>query len=146
LLHGFARADLQGFQLDLYHGHAVDEQDYIKAVMAVVGVDAQLVDDFKVVFAPVLDIDQRVIERRAVVALEAVLFAQVLGGGEHVRGDDAIQQAGEFAVGELNTVECIEVLAEVDFQRSAVVDVRAVGVFQFAQFFDQSLFDLLFSH
>jgi hypothetical protein len=52
--------------------------------MAVVGADAELVDHLEAVLAPVLDVDQRVVERRAVVALEAVALAQVLGGGEHV--------------------------------------------------------------
>ncbi len=47
LLHGPARADAEGLQLDLHHRHAVDEQDDIVAVVAVVGVDAELVDDLK---------------------------------------------------------------------------------------------------
>jgi len=93
LLYGAARADGEGFQLDLHHRHAVDEQDHVVAVVAAVGVDAQLVDDFEVVLAPVLDIDQRVVERRAVVALEAVDAAQGLGGAVDVGGDDAIEQA-----------------------------------------------------
>jgi hypothetical protein len=57
-------------------------------VVAVVGADAELVDHLEAVLAPVLDVDQRVVERRAVVALEAVALAQVAGGSEHVRGDD----------------------------------------------------------
>lgn len=48
LLHGPARADAEGFQFDLYHRHAVDEQDHIVTLVAVVGVDADLVDDFNV--------------------------------------------------------------------------------------------------
>jgi hypothetical protein len=146
LLHGPARADLKGLQLDLHHRHAVDEQDHVKAVMAVVGADAQLVDHPETVLAPVLDVDQGVVERRTVVALEAVALAQMLGGGEDVGGNDGIEQAGEFAVGEMDAVERLEVLAEVGFQRGAVADVLTVGVFEIAQFFDQGLFDFLFSH
>ncbi len=146
LLHGPARADGEGFQLDLHHRHAVDEQDHVIAVVAVVGVDAELVDHLEAVLAPVLDVDQGVVERRAVVALEVVALAQVLGGGEDVRGDDLIQQAGEFGVGEMDAVQGLEILAEVVLQRGAVADVRAVGVFEIAQFFDQCLFDFLLCH
>jgi hypothetical protein len=84
LLHGPARADGQGFQLDLDDRNAVDEQDHVVTVVAVVGADAELVDHLEAVLAPVLDVDQRVVERRAVVALEAVALAQVAGGGEDV--------------------------------------------------------------
>jgi len=59
--------------------------------MAVVGVDAQLVDDFEVVLAPVLDVDQGVVERRAIVALEAVDAAQRLGRVVDVRRSYAIE-------------------------------------------------------
>jgi hypothetical protein len=48
LLHGAARVDAEGLQLDLHAGHAVDEQDDVVAVVAVVGVDAELVDDLEV--------------------------------------------------------------------------------------------------
>lgn len=40
LLHRPARADGQRLQFDLHHGHAVDEQDHIKAMVAVVRADA----------------------------------------------------------------------------------------------------------
>ena len=77
LLHGAARADGEGFQLDLNHRHAVDEEQDVVAVMAVVGVDAELVDYLEAVFAPVFDVDQGVEEWRAVVAVEAVALAQM---------------------------------------------------------------------
>ena len=47
LLHGPARADAERLQLDLHDRHAVDEQDDVVAVVAVVGVDAELVDDLE---------------------------------------------------------------------------------------------------
>ena len=72
LLHGPARADAERLQLDLHDRHAVDEQDDVVAVVAVVGVDAELVDDLEGVLAPVLDVDEGVVQRRAVVAGEAV--------------------------------------------------------------------------
>lgn len=57
LLHGAARTDFEGLQLDLCAGDAVDEQNDVVAVEAAAGVDAQLADDLVVVFAPVLDVD-----------------------------------------------------------------------------------------
>ena len=72
LLHGPARADAEGFQLDLHNRHAIDEQDDIVTLVAVVGIDAELVNDFKSVFAPVLYVDQSVVQRRAIIASEAV--------------------------------------------------------------------------
>ena len=52
LLHGPARADGEGFKLDLHHRHAVEEQDHVISMVATVGVDAQLVDNLKAVLAP----------------------------------------------------------------------------------------------
>ena len=104
LLHGPARIDAQGFQLDLHTGDTVDEDENVVAVMAVVGVDAQLVDDFEVVLAPVLDVDQGVVERCAVVALEGVDAAQRLRGVVDVRRDHVVKQALEFAVSEFDAI------------------------------------------
>jgi hypothetical protein len=46
----------------------------------------------------------------------------------------------------MDAIQRLEVLAEVCFQRGAVADVRAVGVFELDKFLDQGLFDFLFSH
>ena len=72
LLHCPSRTDRQGLQFNLNDGHAVNQQDRIIAVMAVVSVDAKLIDDFEVVFALILGVDQSIIERRPVIALEGV--------------------------------------------------------------------------
>jgi hypothetical protein len=69
-------------------------------VVAVVGVDAELADDLVGVFAPVLDVNEGVVQRRAVVAGEGVDLAEDLGGGEDVGGDDLFEQAGELGIGE----------------------------------------------
>ena len=116
LLHGPARINGQGLQLDLHAGHAVDEQEDIVAVVAVVSVDAELVDDLEGVFAPVPDVDQGVVQRRAVVAGEAAPLAEGAGGGEDIRADDFLQQAGELAVGKAEAVQCLEFFPEVLFQ------------------------------
>ncbi len=57
LLHRLFGIHAERLQLDLHTRHAIDEEDHIIAVMAVVRVDAELVDDLKGVFAPVLDVD-----------------------------------------------------------------------------------------
>jgi len=82
------RADGQGFQFNLHHRHAVDEQDDVVTVVAAAGIDAQLADDFKIVFAPVAQVDQGVMERAAVVALETVDVAQGVGGVVDIGVDD----------------------------------------------------------
>jgi hypothetical protein len=74
----------------LHARQAVDEEDNIVAVVAVVGVDAELVDDLVLVFAPVLDVDQHVVQRGAVFAGERVDLAQSLRCCEDVRGDDFV--------------------------------------------------------
>jgi len=84
LLHSPPRVDAERLQLHLHDGHAIDEEDDVVAVMAVVGVDAELVDDLEGVFAPVLNVDQGVVERRAVIADKAVDLAEGAGGGEDV--------------------------------------------------------------
>ncbi len=91
LLHGPARIDAESLQLDLHDRHAVDKENDIVTMVAVVCVDAQLVDGLEAVFAPVPGIDQGVIERRAVVASEAVDAAQAACGGEYIRGNDGFQ-------------------------------------------------------
>jgi hypothetical protein len=47
-------------------------------VVAVVRVDAELVDDLEGVLAPILQVHQRVVERRAIVASERVDLPQSL--------------------------------------------------------------------
>ena len=42
-----AGGDVERLELDLYDGHAVDEQQHVVAVVAVVGVDPQLTDDLE---------------------------------------------------------------------------------------------------
>jgi len=83
LLHRSPGADAERLELDLNDRHAIHEQDDVVAVVAVVGVDAELVDDLERVLAPVLDIDEGVIQRRAVVAGEAVDGAERASRGEN---------------------------------------------------------------
>lgn len=144
LLHGPARADAKSFQLDLDAGNSIDEDENIVPVVAVVRVDAELVNDLEVVFAPVLDVDEGVVQRRAIVPGEVIDLAKGLGCGEDIRSDDFIEQAGELAIGQVDAVERFEFLPEVLFQCGAVADVRAVFVFEAAELLDEPVLDVLF--
>jgi hypothetical protein len=99
-------------------------------VVAVVRVDAELVDDLEVVFAPVPDVDQRVVQRRTVVAGEAVDIAEGLRGGEDIGRDDLIEQAGELGIREADAVELLELVAEIPLQCGPVRNIRTVDIFQ----------------
>src|SRR3546814_8591923 len=63
LLHRPPGIDPKRLEFDLNHGDAVDQEHDVVAVMAVVRIDAQLIDDLEVVLAPVLDVDEGVVER-----------------------------------------------------------------------------------
>jgi hypothetical protein len=110
-------------------------------VVAVVGVDAELVDDLEVVLAPVLEVDEAVIQRRAVVTGEGIDAAQGLGSGEDIRCNDLIEQAGELGICEADPVQGFEFLAEVFLQRGAVADVFSVFVLETLEGADEAVFD-----
>ena len=114
-------------------------------MVAVIGIDAQLVNHLEAVLAPVIDVHQRVVQRRAVFADEAVARAQRLRRGKDVRRDDLFEQPGEFLVGKLDTVELLELVAEVGFKRGPIADIRTRGVLKVAKLGDQALLDLAFS-
>lgn len=99
-------------------------------MVAVVGVDAELVDHLEGVLAPILDVHQGVIERRAVVAGAGVDLAQGLDRGEDIGGDDLVEQPRKFAVREANAIESLELLARICLQRGAIADIRAVRALQ----------------
>ena len=98
--------------------------------MAVVGIDAELIDDFEGVLAPVLDVDEGVVERRTVVADEGFPVAEGPGGFVNVRGDDLIEESLELAVGECDTIQRVEPFPEVCFKRGSITDVGAIFVFE----------------
>ena len=105
------------FSAQFYAGHAIDEDEHIVAVVAVVRVNTKLVDDLEGVFAPVLDIDERVVQRCAVIACEGVDLADGLGSSEDIGGDDLVEQTGELGIGEADAVQGFELLAKVLLQR-----------------------------
>ena len=143
LFHGPSRADAEGLEFDLDDGDAIDEEDDVVAVVTVVGVDPELVEDLEVVLAPIPDVDERVGKRSAIVACEVVLLAQDARGSEDVGGDQFVEEALEFAIGKADAVEGLELLAEVVLEGGAVADVGAMGVLETAQLFDEGVLDVL---
>ena len=140
LLDGAPRVDAEGLQLDLHHRNAVDQQDDVVAVVAVVGIDPQLVDDLEGVFAPVVDVHQRVVERRAILAREAVAAAKRLRRRKHILRRDLVEQPLELGVSESHSIERLELRPEIRFQLGTVTDIGAIAVLQFLQPGDQLLF------
>jgi hypothetical protein len=90
LLHGPAGADAEGLQFDLNSGDAVDQEYDIVAMMAIIGIDAELIDNLERILAPVLDVDEGVVQRCAVIAGEAVALAKCAGSGEYIGRDDLV--------------------------------------------------------
>ena len=113
-------------------------------MVAVVRVDAELVDDLEVVLAPVFDVDQRVVQRRAIVAGECVDVAHSLGRRKDIWRDDFVQQAGELRVCQADVVERFELFTKVLLERSTVANVLAIFVLQASKFFDELVFKLVF--
>ena len=132
LLHRPPRADPERLQLDLNDGDAVDQEHDVVTVIAVVGIDAELIDDLESVLAPVLDVDQGIIERRAVVADECFPVTEGACGFVHVGCDDLIEKSLELAFGECDTIQGFELFPEVCFKRGSITDVGAILVLEVA--------------
>ena len=90
LLHRPPGADPKRLELDLNNGDAVDQEYDVVTVMAVVRIDAEPIDGLEVVLAPVLDVDESVVQRRAVIASEAIALAKCAGSGEDIGPDDLV--------------------------------------------------------
>ena len=70
--------------------------------------------------------------------------AERVGGGEDVWGDDFIEQALEFAIRQVDPVECLEFLTEILLQRGTIANLGAVLVLQAPKFLDELFFKLAF--
>lgn len=145
LLHGAPRAYPEGLQFDLNDGHTVDQENNIIAVVAVVRVDPELVDDLERVLAPVPDVDERVIQRCAIITREVVPLAERAGSRENVRCDDFVKKPLELAIGQRDPIQLFELSPEVRFQGGSVTNIRAILIFQVAQLGDQILFKVSLS-
>ena len=78
LFNGFDGRDDHIFELDLNQRKPIDENDHIVAMITVFSIDTKLVTNLVGVFTPVFDIDERIVERSAVVTNERLLFAEQL--------------------------------------------------------------------
>ena len=115
-------------------------------MVAVISVNSQLVDNFKLVFAPIFEIDQHIVQRGAIFAFNVAIFAQGFGGLKGVGVNDRIAQAGKFAVGEPDTVKRLEAVAEVLLKGRLIADVGAIAVFKLGELGDEVLFDVALFH
>ena len=144
LLDGATRIDAQRLEFDLHRGNAVDQEQHVILVVAVVRVDPELAGDLERVLAPVVDVNQRVVQRRTVITRERVAVPERMRSGEYIRGDDFAQQTRELAVRELDLVQRLEMLAEIPLQRGAVAKIGPDLVLEIAQPGDELLLDVAF--
>ena len=144
LFHRPPRAYHKRLQLDLNDGDAVDQKYDVITVMAVVRIDAELIDDLEVVLAPVVDVDEGVVERRAIVAGERFPVAEGLGGLIDVWCDNLVEEPFELAIREFDTVQGFELFPEVCFKLCAIADVGAIYVLEVLQLRDKELFNIAF--
>ncbi len=144
LLHRPPRTDSKRLQFDLSDRDAIDQEHDIIAVMAVIGVDADLVDDLEVVLAPILDVDESVIKRRAVVTSERFPMTENACSFVNVGCDDFVEKPPKLAVGELDAVQRFELLPEISFERGPVANIRSVYVLEVLQLGDKGFFKLTF--
>ena len=98
--------------------------------MAVVRIDAELIDDFEVVLAPVLDVDEGVVERRTVVADERFPVPEGACGFVHIGCDDLIEESLELAVGECDMIQGFELFPEVCLKRCSIAEGGAIFVLE----------------
>ena len=78
LFHRLHGGNTVTLQLYLHQGQTIDQDDDIVTLAAVCCVDGELVHHLIIILAPVPQVDETVIEGRAVVTNEGLLFAQAL--------------------------------------------------------------------
>lgn len=105
-------------------------------MVAVFGVHPQLVHHLKLVLAPLLDIDKRVLQRRAVLPLERIPLLQCLRRHERIGGDDLIAQPPKLRIRQAHPVQRLKFLPEILFQRLPAPYIGPVGVFEVGKFTD----------
>lgn len=114
--------------------------------LAVVGIDTELVHDFVGVLTPVSDVDEGVVQRRAVVTSEAVDTTNGSGGSENVGRDDFLLQPGELAIGERDSIERIKLFTEILLQSIPVANVGADRVLEVGKFFNERSLKIPFAN
>ena len=74
LLHSTTRAYIKRLQFYLNKGQSINQQYDIITMRTITGVHSQLIDDFVVILAPVLDIDQCILKRRTIFTHKRINF------------------------------------------------------------------------
>ena len=115
LFHCSPGADSKRLQFDLNNRYAVNQEHDIVSVMAIVGIDAKLIDELEGILAPVLDINQSVVERCAVFSDERFPIPEGLGSCIHVGSDNLVEDPVELAIGQRDTIQGIEFFPEIRF-------------------------------
>ena len=87
-------------QLNLDQGQAVDKDNDIVSLVAVGGIDGELVHDFIVVLAPVTQIYETIIEGGAVTAGKGLLLTQALRCGENIGRYIFLEESAKLVIGE----------------------------------------------
>jgi hypothetical protein len=65
-------------------------------------------------------------------------------GGEHVRGDNFVEQTLELGIYQADVVQRLEFLAEIALKSCSVTNIPAVLVLQARELLDQFCFQLVF--
>ncbi len=83
--------------------------------MTVIRVHLELADDLKMILAPILGIDERVVERDAVITYQSVALPQCLCRLEHVRLNNLSQKTFKLRIRKTNAVQFFKLLLEISF-------------------------------
>ncbi len=112
--------------------------------MAVICIDAELIDDLESVFAPVLDVDEGVVERCTVIADKGFAAPEGTGGFVNVRCDNFVEESLKLAVRKCDPVQGFELFPKVCLKRGSITDVRAIVILKVPQLGDEGLFKIAF--
>ena len=98
-------------------------------MVAVISIHPQLVDYLVIVLTPIFDINQRVLQRCPVFADECISLAQSLGGSKNIGIDDLLEQPIEFRIGQLHTIQGLELLPEISHEGVSIVNIITINIF-----------------
>jgi hypothetical protein len=111
-------------------GDAVNQYYDVVAMSTVVSINAELIDDLECVLAPVFDVDESVIEGRAVVSDKRFAVPKGACCLVYIRRDDLLEEPSKFAVGKSNTIQGFEFFPEVCFKRSSIPNVGTMFILE----------------
>jgi len=92
LLHCLSWGNVNFFQLNLHHRQSINQQNNIIPMIAILGIDAQLIDNFIIVFAPIFYVYKGIMQWRPIFTLKVIPFTKHLRCCKHIRIDDFLSQ------------------------------------------------------